>query len=449
MNIRLKNLLVACGLTLLLPVTLVVVLVSLIARLIEVLVSKVVVEHKGHQQVGPKKTILISGGKMTKALTLARAFHAAGHRVVLAETQRYASTGHRFSFAVSKFYTIPDPQDPNYTQALLSIIEKEKVDEYVPVCSPLASFYDSYAIPSLAPFCRVVHVNPDNIIDLDDKYKFAKKAEQLGLRVPKTLLITDPQQVVDFDFTDESRPFILKSIAYDAIRRLDLTRLPLETFEKTASFAKSLPISTDNPWILQEFIAGDEYCTHGTVIDGVLTVYCCCESSAFQINYSHVEQVDIEEWVTHFVSAMEFTGQASFDFIRASDDGKFYAIECNPRAHSAITLFSNRPELAMANLSSTADFYPLKPLENCRPTYWLFHELWRFVNQLRSPRDALAVVKTILTGKDSVFNWRDPLPFLMLHHWHIPSLLMKDLQEQRGWLRIDFNIGKLVQEGGD
>jgi hypothetical protein len=26
---------------------------------------------------------------------------------------------------------------------------------------------------------------------------------------------------------------------------------------------------------------------------------------------------------------------------------------------------------------------------------------------------------------------------------------VKDLQEQRGWLRIDFNIGKLVQEGGD
>ena len=72
MNIRLKNLLVGSGLTLLLPVTLAVVLVSLIARLIEVLVSKVVVEHKGHQQVGLKKTILISGGKMTKALTLAR-----------------------------------------------------------------------------------------------------------------------------------------------------------------------------------------------------------------------------------------------------------------------------------------------------------------------------------------------------------------------------------------
>ena len=51
MNIMLKNLLVASGLTLLLSVTLVVILVSLTARFIEVLVSKVVVEYKGHKQI--------------------------------------------------------------------------------------------------------------------------------------------------------------------------------------------------------------------------------------------------------------------------------------------------------------------------------------------------------------------------------------------------------------
>ncbi|MDG2272865.1 MAG: hypothetical protein P8L39_11215, partial [Halioglobus sp.] len=66
MNVTLKNLLVASGLTLLFPVTLVVVLVSLMARLVEMLVLKVMGAKKVHQQVGPKRTILISGGKMTK-----------------------------------------------------------------------------------------------------------------------------------------------------------------------------------------------------------------------------------------------------------------------------------------------------------------------------------------------------------------------------------------------
>ncbi|MGV3564071.1 MAG: hypothetical protein ACO1ON_12400, partial [Nocardioides sp.] len=36
-----------------------------------------------------RRTVLVTGGKMTKALVLARAFHAAGHRVLLAEQARY------------------------------------------------------------------------------------------------------------------------------------------------------------------------------------------------------------------------------------------------------------------------------------------------------------------------------------------------------------------------
>ena len=52
-----------------------------------------------------KKNILISGGKMTKALQLARFFHSAGHRVILTETHKYWLSGHQFSQSVDKFYT--------------------------------------------------------------------------------------------------------------------------------------------------------------------------------------------------------------------------------------------------------------------------------------------------------------------------------------------------------
>src|SRR5687768_6847880 len=60
------------------------------------------------------KTILISGGKMTKALALARAFHRAGHRVILVEARKYRLTGHRFSRAVDRFYIVPEPTHPGY-----------------------------------------------------------------------------------------------------------------------------------------------------------------------------------------------------------------------------------------------------------------------------------------------------------------------------------------------
>jgi hypothetical protein len=48
-----------------------------------------------------------------------------------------------------------------------------------------------------------------------------------------------------------------------------------------------------------------------------------------------------------------------------------------------------------------------------------------------------------------MFQMSDPLPFLMVHHWQIPLLLLDNLRRLKGWIRIDFNIGKLVELGGD
>ena len=110
---------------------------------------------------GAPRTVLLSGGKMTKSLTLARAFHRAGHRVVLAESGRYRLTGHRFSRAVDRFRTVPEPTDPGYAEGLLEIVRDEGVDVYVPVCSPVSSVADAHAKPLLEPHCEVVHVGPD------------------------------------------------------------------------------------------------------------------------------------------------------------------------------------------------------------------------------------------------------------------------------------------------
>jgi predicted ATP-grasp superfamily ATP-dependent carboligase len=394
------------------------------------------------------KTVLISGGKMTKALQLARSFHQAGHRVILIETHKYWLTGHRYSWAVDRFYTVPNPQTDQYAQALLDIVQRESVDVYVPVCSPVASYYDAEVRSWLSPDCEVMHVDVETLKRLDDKYNFAMAAQALGLSVPKSYRITHPQQVLDFDFGSESRKYILKSIPYDSVRRLDLTRLPCSTAAETAAFVRSLPISESKPWIMQEFIPGQEYCTHSTVRDGQVQLHCCCESSAFQVNYEQVDQPDIEQWIRRFVRSLGITGQVSFDFIRA-DDGQIYAIECNPRTHSAITMFYNHPDVAEAYLSDSAMTQTVLPLDSSRPTYWTYHEIWRILTNLTNPPVLWERLKVLLNGKDAIFDWDDPLPFLMVHHWQIPLLLWGSLIESKVWIRIDFNIGKLVELGGD
>jgi predicted ATP-grasp superfamily ATP-dependent carboligase len=396
------------------------------------------------------KTVMVSGGKMTKALQLVRSFHAAGHRVILVETHKYWHIGHRYSWAVDRFYTVSDPKQDTqgYLQGLLDIAQKEQVNIYVPVCSPVASYYDALAKEFLAQQCEVLHEDAKTVQQLDDKYQFAQAAQDLKLSVPKSFKITHPQQVLDFDFSNESRPYILKSILYDSVNRLNLTKLPCATLQATEMFVNSLPISESLPWVMQEFISGQEYCVHSTVRDGELRVYCCCESSAFQVNYESVDLPEIRQWVTQFVQGMKLTGQMSFDFIRTST-GEVYAIECNPRTHSAITLFYNHPDLAKAYLETEPLLESLQPLASARPTYWTYHELWRLVTHLDTPQEVAYRLSILLRGKDAIFEWDDPLPFLMVHAWQIPLLLLDNLRQQKNWIRIDFNIGKLVQVGGD
>ncbi|MBW4665702.1 MAG: ATP-grasp domain-containing protein [Chroococcus sp. CMT-3BRIN-NPC107] len=395
------------------------------------------------------KNILISGGKMTKALQLARSFYTAGHRIVLIETEKYWLTGHRFSRAVDAFYTVPAPQkDPDgYIQALVNIAKKENIDVYIPVCSPVSSYYDSLAKPALSGCCEVFHFDADITKMLDDKFAFAQKAQSLSLSVPKSYKITHPQQILDFDFSTEQHKYILKSIPYDSVRRLNLTKLPCNFPAETEAFVNSLPISEEKPWIMQEFITGKEYCTHSTVRNGELRLHCCCESSAFQVNYENVEQPEILQWVSHFVKQLGITGQASFDFIK-TENGTIYAIECNPRTHSAITMFYNHSGVAEAYLGDRLDTQPLQPLTDSKPTYWLYHEVWR-LNEIRSFSQLQTWFKNIRRGKESIFDPNDPLPFLMVHHWQIPLLLLDNLRRLAGFVRIDFNIGKLVEFGGD
>jgi ATP-grasp domain len=278
---------------------------------------------------------------------------------------------------------------------------------------------------------------------LDDKSEFSAIATSLGLAVPDSYRITDPQQILDFDFDRQAHTYIIKSIPYDSVRRLDLTQLPCQTPQQTAAFVAELPISEHNPWIMQAFITGQEYCTHSTVRNGEVQLHCCCESSAFQINYEMVDKPEIAAWVTKFVSSLKLTGQVSFDFIQTADGG-VYAIECNPRTHSAITMFYNHPDVARAYLDS--DVPVVQPLVSSRPTYWIYHEIWRLLTQ---PTQIGQRLKIIASGKDAIFDWADPLPFLMVHHAQIPWLLLENLWQLKGWMRIDFNIGKLVEPAGD
>ena len=125
-------------------------------------------------------------------------------------------------------------------------------------------------------------------------------------------------------------------------------------------------------------------------------------------------------------------------------------IECNPRTHSAITAFYNETSAWRGyNLLDDAEISePIMPSESALETYWLYNELGDLVTAF-SIRKFIDIFKLFVNGKEALLDGKDPLPFLMVNHWQIPSLLLQAVRKNRPWVRIDFNIGKLVEPGGD
>ncbi|MEO1433785.1 MAG: ATP-grasp enzyme, partial [Cyanobacteria bacterium J06633_8] len=84
-----QNLATLTLLLLALPINATIVLISLLLNILTSPFQK----KQTTVTAAERKNILISGGKMTKALQIARFFHAAGHRVILTETHKYWLSG--------------------------------------------------------------------------------------------------------------------------------------------------------------------------------------------------------------------------------------------------------------------------------------------------------------------------------------------------------------------
>ena len=131
------------------------------------------------------RTILISGGKMTKALHLARAFHRAGHRVVLVEAREVPADRTPVLARRRPLLHGARRRRPGYAAALLEIVGARAVDVYVPVCSPASARDDACAKAELEEYCEVLHFDPETLDRLDDKYAFsrtARRARSAGAR---------------------------------------------------------------------------------------------------------------------------------------------------------------------------------------------------------------------------------------------------------------------------
>ena len=131
-----------------------------------------------------QKTVLLTLGRLPKALELARALNAAGARVIVAEP--FGSHVCRVSRAVSKSIRVPAPNsDPEgYLTALENIVHAEHVELVVPVSEE--ALHASKLAGRLPPRTKLYSPVHAQLARLHDKLAFNRTAHSLGLAVPET-----------------------------------------------------------------------------------------------------------------------------------------------------------------------------------------------------------------------------------------------------------------------
>ncbi|MCB0102234.1 MAG: ATP-grasp domain-containing protein [Anaerolineales bacterium] len=277
--------------------------------------------------------ILLTGGRAPVTLDLARAFHRAGHTVFMAESLR----GHlsQASAAVKANFVVPAPHQETeaFLAALRSIIEQNQIDLLIPTCEEV--FHIAKGLDSLP--CKVF-TEPLAKLDIyHNKWKFVINAVNHNLRVPESMLVKREDDLLHA-FASWRR-LVLKPV-YSRFAARTLILPSLKQALSTLIF--------DEPWIAQEYIVGQQFCSYSVCHDGRITAHAVYPTiftagQGATIAFQPVEHAGIFEWVRTFVERFNVTGQMAFDFIE-TPQGDLYALECNPRATSGAHLLTNNPQ---------------------------------------------------------------------------------------------------------
>ncbi|KAI5459460.1 putative O-methyltransferase [Mariannaea sp. PMI_226] len=436
----------------------------------------------------PSKTILVTGMSMAKALSIARLFHGRGHRVIGADWH-WLALG-RFSQAVDDFYQLPHPIDsggsrvnPQYLRAILDIIERERVDLVIPVSDVIAPLEDAVVKEVIeARFgTKCIQANVKHTALLHGKASFMEHTRTIGLQIPTKEIITFLREHGGLALSPRGKQFLIKPLEVDDLVRSQRFVVPLGSPSETLARLNQIRFpSSESSYLIQEFIQGDEFCTHSLVIRDRVCAFVACPSTDVLTHYTALPcDLPLTRAMVGFTVkqaqtlAHDFTGHLSFDFIVLGDQSmdklsknrtfKLYPIECNPRVHTATVLFDHTPELVDEYLSvlsaSPRENPSSKPIltpKNANHVYWIAQDWVEFVlnpicraftgqGTLTDVLKSLGVfIEYLVFWKDGVFSVKDPWPFWWMCHVVWPLRFAKYLVRGR-WNKINISTGKVFE----
>ena len=380
------------------------------------------------------KTALLTLGRLPVALEIARALHAAGWRVIVAEPLRWHLCRTSRAVARCRTVTAPDVDAERYLDDLLGVVGEEAVSLVVPVSEEtmfVAALHDrlpegvALACPPQA-----------QLLALHDKWRFVERARELGLAVPETA-----------SASSEAGGRLAARGAHVLKPRLSCSGVGVFVRDEAASLADD---ERDDALIVQARLGGEPCCAAALAVDGrlvsLVTYRSLLEAGSVSVTFERIgAPAGVRAFVERFVMASGYGGMIAFDFI-ADADGRWHAIECNPRATSGVHLMCSGLLVDVlvrtANAGTSGAQVELEPrsppaigpvpesaaapIGARRQEFWsaLAEVEGRFLRSIFARRNEARVTREhwrrLFTTRDVDWSRRDPLPFLLMAFSGLP-----------------------------
>ncbi|NJR20378.1 MAG: ATP-grasp domain-containing protein [Hyphomonadaceae bacterium] len=273
------------------------------------------------------KTVLLTIGRLPKALDFARSFYHADWRVLVGEPFKSHLTG--ASKCVAQSFVLPAPRAGKaaYLEALGALVDAQKVDLVLPLSE------ETMHVAHLQTQAQIYAPSPNTLLELHNKASFIALAQRLGLAVPETALIGTPKATQ----IAAQHDYVIKPIYSCSGRGM--------SFHKQSSAIRAGTTSDPNEAaIVQQQLSGRQVSTFGIAHQGKMLANVVYEglimSGSVAVAFTRIALAEVDSWVEQFVARTGHSGFISFDFV--DEHGIARAIECNPRVTSGVHFWKRR-----------------------------------------------------------------------------------------------------------
>lgn len=350
--------------------------------------------------------VLVTCGRFQPATGLVRALHAAGARVDVADAYKLAPALHSHAAAEIHVVAPPAREPVRFAEDVAEIVRQRRIDLVVPAFEEgfyLARYAELLPAPLFAPPF-------ETIARLHDKSRFAELCRDLGLRTPRTMVVTSRADlraaIGQFD----------DFVARPAFSRGGMVYLTNHGPRADESTVDDCEPTQDNPWLVQEYVDGDDACSFSVARQGKVVVHCPYRPSipapgGFSIQFSSIEDFGSLEVTSRICAELGYDGFIGFDYRRTKDG--LVMIECNPRCSAGIFL-APADWVGEAVLGEPRELRMVGPGHRRQYDAYL---LERHMTRLPARR----IVHELLTTPDAFMSPHDVLPalyfFISRRHW--------------------------------